>query len=57
MLQQLIIASLFITALVYVGRLMYKAFQAKTACSTGCAKCGAIDFAKIEAELISKSKI
>jgi hypothetical protein len=52
--QQIVIGTLFLTALGYVVRLIYKSFQAKGACSTGCGKCGAIDFDKIEAQINSK---
>jgi len=52
--QQIVIGTLFLTALGYVVRLIYKSFQAKGGCSTGCGKCGAIDFDKIEAQINSK---
>jgi len=52
--QQIVIGTLFLTALGYVVRLIYKSLQAKGACSTGCGKCGAIDFDKIEAQINSK---
>lgn len=48
MLQQILVGLIFVAALGYVGRLIYRSFQAKHACSTGCAKCSAIDVAKIE---------
>jgi hypothetical protein len=54
MLQQIIIGILFLGALAYVGRLIYRSFQAKATCSTGCGKCGAVDFAKIEKEIQMK---
>ena len=52
--QEIAIGIIFLTALAYVGRLMYKSFQAKHACTTGCGKCGAEDLSKME-EQISKS--
>lgn len=56
MLQQLLVGLLFTGALVYLGRLLYLSFKAKSGgCASGCGKCGAIDVAKIEAE-IRKSK-
>lgn len=55
MVQELIIIVFFAGALFYLSRLIYNQFQAKSACQTGCAKCGAVDFAKIEAELKSKN--
>ncbi|MBL0743342.1 FeoB-associated Cys-rich membrane protein [Chryseolinea sp. Jin1] len=50
--QQIIVGSVFLVALFYVGRLIYKSFQAKASgCATGCGKCGAVDFEKIEAQI------
>ena len=54
MVQQVIIIGLFLAAVFYLGRLVIKAFQAKSACTTGCGKCGAVDFAKIEKQLKQK---
>jgi hypothetical protein len=54
MIQQIIIGLLFTAALIYVGRLIYKSFQAKSGCATGCGKCGAVDFEKIEKQLQQK---
>lgn len=51
MIQQILVALIFAAALYYVGRLIYKSFQAKSACTTGCGKCGAVDFKKIEEQL------
>jgi len=51
MIQQIIVGLIFLGALAYVGRLIYKSFQAKSACDSGCGKCGAVDFAKIEKQL------
>jgi hypothetical protein len=45
--QQLIIAILFVAALAYLGYIVYKSFQARSGCSSGCGSCG-IDFNKIE---------
>jgi hypothetical protein len=55
MLQQIIIGFVFLAALGYVGRLIYRSFQAKHACSTGCAKCSAVDVEKIERQLESRA--
>jgi hypothetical protein len=52
--QQLVILLLFAGAVAYLGRMVYRSFQAKHACSTGCSKCGAIDFDKIEKEIAKK---
>jgi hypothetical protein len=54
--QQIIIALVFLSALAYVGRLIYKSFQAKSACASGCGKCGAVDFNKIEAQIKAKEQ-
>ncbi len=57
MLQQIIIFSLFAGAAFYVARLAYRAFTAKKACESGCAKCGALDLEKIEKSLKSKAQV
>jgi len=54
MIQQFIVGLVFLGALAYVGRLIYKSFQAKSACDSGCGKCGAVDFNKIEKQLKEK---
>jgi hypothetical protein len=54
MIQQAIIILLFSGAVFFVVRMVYKSFQTKTGCSTGCAKCGAVDFDKIEQQLKEK---
>jgi hypothetical protein len=51
MLQLIAIIVLFSGAAFFLGRMIYRSFQAKTACSTGCGKCGAIDFEKIEKQI------
>lgn len=54
MIQNLLVALLFMASLTYVGRLVYRSFRAKSACASGCGKCGAVDFAKIEQQLKEK---
>lgn len=54
MIQNIVIALLFVSALAYVGRLIYRSFTAKTACDNGCGKCGALDIDKIEQQLKNK---
>jgi uncharacterized membrane protein YqiK len=54
MIQVIVIVILFAGAAVYLGRLLYRSFQAKNACESGCGKCGAIDLQKIENELKAK---
>ena len=55
MIQEIIIGLLFLSALGYVGNLLYNNMQAKNACSTGCGKCGAADLSKVEAILKEKN--
>ena len=55
MIQQLIIILVFVAAVAYLGRLVFRSFQAKTACATGCGKCG-VDFKKLERDLIKKER-
>jgi hypothetical protein len=54
MIQSIFILLLFIGALVYLARLVYNQLQAKSACSTGCGKCGVVDFKRIEIDLKAK---
>jgi hypothetical protein len=54
MFQQTIIILLFVGALAYLGRMIYRSFQSKS-CATGCGKCSAVDFNKIERQLIAES--
>jgi bacterioferritin-associated ferredoxin len=51
MVQQILIAAIFLGAVIYLGVLVMKQFRAKSGCPSGCGKCGAIDIAKIEAEI------
>jgi FeoB-associated Cys-rich membrane protein len=46
MLQQIIVAIIFIGAAFYLGRMVYRSFQAKNGCATGCGKCGVADLEK-----------
>ena len=50
--QAIIIILLFIAAVFYVGRLLYKSLFAKKGCGSNC-KCG-VDFSNIEAGKSSK---
>jgi hypothetical protein len=54
MIQEIVVSLIFIGALAYLGRLLYNQFQAKSACASGCNKCTAVDFNKIEAALKEK---
>lgn len=55
MIQHFLIAVLFAGAVFYLGRMAYRAFTARN-CSTGCGKCGVVDFDKIESEIRKKEK-
>lgn len=58
MIQQILVALLFAGALVYLGRILYQSFKAKSpGCASGCGKCGAIDLSKIEARIRKNEKI
>jgi len=54
MVQQIIVLVAFIAAVVYVGRMVYKSFSANQGCSTGCGKCGAVDFETVEKQIRQK---
>jgi hypothetical protein len=56
MIQQIVVLLIFLAAVAYIGRLLYKSFTAKSGsgCDTGCGKCGAVDFEKIEKQLKQK---
>jgi len=55
MIQLVAIILLFAGATFFLGRMIYRSFQAKTACASGCGKCGAVDFAKIEEQIKQKA--
>jgi hypothetical protein len=54
MIQQIVIIALFLAAALYLGRIVFRSFQAKNACESGCGKCGAVDLRKIEKDLNAK---
>lgn len=54
MVQQIIILLVFIAALAYIGRMLYRNFAAKSGCASGCGSCSTIDFNKIQKELEKK---
>jgi len=39
MIQNILILLALSGAVVYIGRIIYKSFQSKNACATGCGKC------------------
>ena len=45
--QEIIVALLFVVALIFVGRRLYKSVTEKN-CSKGCGACSSIDFSKID---------
>jgi hypothetical protein len=51
MLQPILIAIVFIGAALYLGRMVFRSFQSKNVCSSGCAKCGAADLEKVKKTL------
>jgi hypothetical protein len=53
MIEHIIIFIVFIVAVVYIGRLFYRAFSSSNTagCAKGCGSCGAIDFNKIAQDL------
>ena len=53
MAQQIIIAFLFLAAVGYLGYIVYKSFQSRSGCSSGCGSCG-IDFSKLQKDLKKK---
>jgi hypothetical protein len=57
MIQQIIVIGLFVGAAAYLGRLLYRSFQAKNACESGCGKCGTLELEKIEKSLKSKTQL
>lgn len=57
MLQQFLIIVVFLGALAYLARLLYRNFRSDTACSSGCGKCNTVDFSKIEKQLKARKMI
>lgn len=55
MIQQIIIGLIFLAALLYLVRMVINSFRAKDGCSSGCGKCGVVDFKKIEKQIQQKS--
>jgi hypothetical protein len=51
MVQEILVSIGFLGSVLYVGRLLYNSFQAKSACASGCGKCGAIDVEKLAAQI------
>ncbi|ARS37004.1 FeoB-associated Cys-rich membrane protein [Pontibacter actiniarum] len=52
MIQQLLILLIFLVAVAYMGRMLYRSFAAKSGCAKGCGgACSTIDFKKIQKDL------
>jgi len=45
--QEILLAVIFVIALIYIGRMMYRNLKSDKNCASGCGKCGA-DFSKIK---------
>lgn len=56
MIQNILIVLIFIFAVGYLARMMFRQLSAKSACTTGCGKCSAVDFNKIEAAIAASEK-
>ena len=57
MAQQIFILLLFIAAVAYMGRLVYRSFTMKGNCVSGCSGCATIDFNKIQKDLEKKAQL
>jgi FeoB-associated Cys-rich membrane protein len=47
LLQEILVALLFVLVVFFLARRMHKGMQAKS-CASGCGKCSSIDFSKID---------
>jgi hypothetical protein len=54
MIQGILVGLIFLGAVAYLGRIIYKQLQVKSACATGCGKCSVVDFKKLETDLKAK---
>ena len=54
--ENIVIVLIFISAIVYLGNLVYKNFNPKNkaGCAKGCGSCGAVDFDKIALQIESQ---
>ena len=55
--QEIIVILIFIAALVYLGRLVYRSFTTDAGCPKGCGSCSAVDFRKIEQQIREREKV
>ena len=51
MIQEVIIGIVFLAALAYVSTLVFRNFNSKEGCESGCGKCSVADLQKLEAEI------
>jgi len=51
MLQGFLVVLVFLGAAFYLGRMVFRSFQSKNECGSGCAKCGAADLEKVKKSL------
>lgn len=51
MVQHIIILLVFLVAVGYMARMVYRSFAAKSGCAKGCGACSTIDFKKIQQDL------
>ena len=57
MVQQIIVFLIFIVAVAYMARLLYRTFFSKAeGCAKGCGSCGGLDFKKIEQEMAKRKE-
>ena len=56
--ENIIIVLIFLSAIFYLGNIVRKNFSLKNkaGCSKGCGSCGAIDFDKIEAQMLAQKE-
>ena len=57
MVQEIIILLVFIAAALYMGRMLYSSFAAKSGCAKSCVACSTIDFKKIQEDLEKKKAV
>ncbi len=56
MVQEILVFIVFLSAVGYVGRLIYQNFRMRSGCASGCGKCS-IDFNKINRQLEKDTRV
>lgn len=52
MIQEIVVWLIFLAALLYIGKIIYRSFKPKNGvCDKGCGSCGAVDFKKLEQQI------